>query len=242
MLSNSFNQGVGSSDEHQSRAIPISSPGAFSVAKMAGLVLLTLAVIIGLSGCATNRAGDVRDAKELAPTVEPLAEFLSRAQAADAADGGRERARMIYRDAAKAYPTDKRPWLRLAQSYFDLGDYGNAVLAAQEVVQREPGDMTAHSILAVGGLRISTAALAALRGQNSLNSPTRAEAEQMARTLRAILGETVLVPRQAATDSAAPAPKPRSRRRATADTAPASTAKPVAPVTAPAGNPFGALK
>ncbi len=168
---------------------------------------------------------------------------MSRAQAAEGLEGGRERARLIYRDAAKAYPTDKRPWSRLAQSYFDAADYGNAVLAAQEVVQRDPADSTAQGLLAVSGLRISTAALSALRGQNGLNTSTRSEAEDMARNLRAILGETVLVPKPAevATPPARPVVRPAApRATAPVRRAPAAPSAPAAP--AGSSNPFGALQ
>ncbi len=211
-------------------------PGRFVASALLALSML------GLGACSTSPKQADGEAKELANKSEPLAEYMSRAQAAEALDGGRERARLIYRDAARAYPTDKRPWSRLAQSYFDAADYGNAVLAAQEVVQRDPADSAAQGLLAVSGLRISTAALSALRGQNNLNTSTRSEAEDMARNLRAILGEAVLVPKPP--EAAAPVVRPPVRsaprtvppvRRAT--TVPSAPAAPAA-----SGNPFGALQ
>lgn len=198
---------------------------------------LVVGALWGLSGCATDSMSNRKDASEMAATVEPMAEYLGRAQAVEADEGGRERARQIYRDAAKAHPTDKRPWLRLAQSYFDAADYGNAVLAAQEVVQRDATDNIAQGLLAVSGLRVSTAALSALRAQNNLNSSTRSEAEAMATNLRSVLGESVLVPKAA----------PRARQKPRAVSNPVSELKPgVAPAptrgaVAPS-NPFGALK
>lgn len=218
-----------------------------SVAR-AGVVVLALAALVGCSSAPKEPA----EAKPLAVKTEPLTELLSRAQAMEKLDGGREAARLLYRDAAKAYPADKRPWLRLAQSYFDASDYGNAVLAAQEVVQRDPADSVAQGLLAVSGLRVSTAALSALRNQSSLSASTRSEAEDMARNLRTILGESVLVPKPAeAVDAAQPA-RPVVRRapapaRAAAPVPPAPTPA-VAPRTpapaprAPAANPFGALQ
>ncbi len=222
---------------------PASRPGVSLVrwGRSAATALLTTS-LLGLAACSSSPKQADGEAKELATKIEPLAEYMSRAQAAEGLEGGRERARLIYRDAAKAYPTDKRPWSRLAQSYFDAADYGNAVLAAQEVVQRDPADGTAQGLLAVSGLRISTAALSALRGQNGLNTSTRSEAEDMARNLRAILGETVLVPKPP--EGAAPVVRPPVR----------ATPRPPAPVrrapvapnapAAPAGssNPFGALQ
>lgn len=205
--------------------------------------LCVFVAAIGLvvsAGCASgSKAG--ADATPLTTKVEPLSEFLSRAQASEALAGGRERARLIYRDAAKAYPADKRPWARLAQSYFDSGDYGNAVLAAQEVVQRDAGDSAAQGLLAVSGLRISTAALSALRNQNGLNTSTRSEAEDMARNLRSILGEAVLVPKPAeASTSPLPAPQAQPRARRVVRGKGAAAPAPTPPVSS--GNPFGALQ
>ena len=217
----------------------------------------TVSVLLtGLVACSSAPKTEADTAKALPTTTEPLAEFMSRAQAAEALEGGRERGRLIYRDAAKAYPTDKRPWLRLAQSYFDAADYGNAVLAAQEVVQRDPADGVAQGLLAVSGLRISTTALSALRNQNSLNTSTRSEAEDMARNLRSILGEAVLVPKpEDAASAAVKAQPPKAVRRpvvrrgapAAAAAAPAAPAATPAPAPAPPAkaapsNPFGAFQ
>lgn len=201
---------------------------------------LIAALAVGLIGCSTPPR-PVEEAKPLTPAVEPIGEYMSRAQTLSASEGGREQARQIYRAAAKAYPADKRPWLRLAQSYFDARDYGNAVLAAEEVVQRDASDTTAQSLLAVSGLRISTTALSTLRNPNHMNASSRQEAEEMAQSLRTILGEPVLVPTVAEPEPPRPkvAPKPRPKPRATLgapSTAPAATTKPAAPA-----SPFGAL-
>jgi hypothetical protein len=209
-------------------------------------VLLGLVGLLALGGCAGNPAKGGVGAGDSVAAVEPLSEYLDRAQAAAAQEGGRELARQIYRDAARAYPTDKRPWLRLAQSYFDATDYGNAVLAAQEVVQRDGGDETALGLLAVSGLRISTSALADLRERSSLNKSTRSEAENMALILRTILGESVLVP-QPSSPTTAPAAAPKRRapppsRKPAAQAATPPTAPETEPAPANPGNPFGALK
>lgn len=147
-----------------------------------------------------------------------------------AKDGNRDGVRQTYRAAAKAYPASKEPWIKLAEDYFEAADYGNAILAAQEVLARDTSDGAAPSILAVSGLRVSASALQVLRAQNQIAGGTRMEAETMARTLREVLGEPVLVPRPA------PAPKPRAPRPASAA---ASAAKPAAK---PSGNPFDQLK
>lgn len=213
---------------------------------------LMLATLFALGACSTKPAQQEVGAKDLAAKVEPLSEYLSRAQAAGAAEGGRERARRIYREAAQSYPADKRPWLRLAQSYFDAADYGNAVLAAQEVVQRDSADSVAQGLLAVSGLRISTTALSALRNQNNLTNSARSEAEDMARNLRAILGESVLVPKPADTAQEGVGPRspvrprvparPRATRPANATSPAVAAPSSVVPSQQPSSNPFGALR
>jgi hypothetical protein len=199
-------------------------------------------VALALAGCFTAPPKP-EIIKTIVPTVEPIGEYLSRAQALETADGGREQSRQLYREAAKAYPADKRPWLRLAQSYFDGRDYGNAVLAAEEVVQRDSTDVTAQSLLAVSGLRISTAALLTLRSPSELNSSTRQEAEGMAQNLRLILGEPILVPQPGDTEfSKRPkaGSKPRSQPRA--GSAPSLPAPAVgAAKSSGPSSPFGAL-
>jgi hypothetical protein len=209
---------------------------------------------IAFVGCATPTTPPAA-----APVQPSLEELMQRAQNS-AKEGRREAARIEYRDAAKAYPAVKAPWVKLAEDYFEVSDYGNAILAAQEVQQRDPQDVLAQSVLAVSGLRVSSAALIALRDQTSgVPSSTRDQAEALTRTLREALGETVLVPRE---EPPAPAPRPRTSRPRTttapkpiptpnpaaaqtaplAPTAPASATKPPATAPAPVANPFEKLK
>jgi tetratricopeptide (TPR) repeat protein len=177
-----------------------------------------------------------------------------------------EASRLEYREAARSYPTSALPWSKLAEDYFEKGDHGNAILAAQEVVEREPQNVVAQSVLAVSGLRVSNAALTSLRAQQSgVPSSTREQARELTRTLREALGEYALVPRTAASGetatagsagtaspaaTAAPAAPLRSKPTvATAKPQPkpaagaAKNAAPVAPAPPPAStNPFDKLK
>lgn len=185
-----------------------------------------------------------------APAEEPLPQIMQDAGKA-AAEGNKERARELYRTAAKTHPTSKEPWLKLAEDYFNAGNYGQAILSAQEVLQRDPADAMGSGVLAVSGLRVSASALATLRQQKgSLTDGTRTEAERLAQALRDVLGEPVLVPPP---QSAAPLPPvvtTTNRQRparpkivpigaaAAASAPPAPTApKPAAPE-----NPFNVLK
>ena len=154
--------------------------------------------------------------------------------------------RDTYRTAARHYPTAKEPWARLSESYFEAADYGNAILAAQEVLQRDAEDPVATSVLAVSGLRVSTQALSTLRTRSSsLPADTRTQAEGLTKTLRELLGETVLVPQPAEPPAPVAAPAPPRRSAVTRPAprpvaAPAPQAKSPAPATPQAARPAAA--
>jgi len=169
---------------------------------------------------------------QTAPAIEPLQQTMQRAAEASA-QGGKDRARELYATAARTYPTSKEPWQKLAQDHFESKNYGQAILAAQEVLLRDPADNVATGILAVSGLRVAAAGLTGMRRQqNRLNGDTRSEAEDIVRKLRELLGEPVLVPAAAAAAAAAgsaPA-RPRPVPRPTVKPAAApSAAPPVVP-------------
>jgi tetratricopeptide (TPR) repeat protein len=200
-----------------------------------------LAAAVMVAGCSSPPT----KAPEQAPANVSLQEYSQQAAKATA-DGSREKARDIYRAAAKAYPASQQPWLKLAEDYFEAADYGNAVLAAQEVLLRDSTDSVAASILAVSGLRVSAAALQTLRSQNRIAGGTRSEAQTMARTLREVLGETVLVPQPPSPPASAPAalavkPKPRPLS-VPAPLRPGPLEVKPAPPTSTSSNPFDKLK
>lgn len=151
-------------------------------------------------------------------------------------EGARSMERETYHKAAQAYPTSKAPWLRLAEGYFEAHDYGNAILAAQEVLQRDPADKVAGSLLAVSGLRVSAGALASMRQRESIGTDTRQQAEDLVKALREALGEPLLVP------TAEPAPPTPVVRRPVRRQQPTGATPAAAPEPAkkPA-NPFQSL-
>ncbi|MFT3857866.1 MAG: hypothetical protein QM742_10340 [Aquabacterium sp.] len=159
--------------------------------------------------------------------------------------------------AIKVDPAAKAPWLRKAQIHFDAREYGQAITQAQEVLQRDVHDLTAKSILAVSGLRVSAAALEQLRKANEVSGSARSEAESVARVIREALGEPILVPAAASSvEVAKPAAPVRSAARPVqsrtsvssgAAVSAASAAPPQSRSAAAAGgsgrnNPFGALQ
>jgi tetratricopeptide (TPR) repeat protein len=203
-----------------------------------------LAAAAALSACST--APQVAEAPP--PPYEQLLEDGRQAQKA----GNTQQALVLWQQAARQNPSAKEPWLRMAQMHFDAGDYGNAITEAQEAMQRDGGDAVANGLLAVSGLRVSSAALARMHADTMSNS-TRGEAEALARTLREVLGAPVLVPQPPVAAASAPARTARAPRAPASAAAaqPAGGAKPVtaaaSPSTAPAKaaaarDPFGALR
>lgn len=181
-----------------------------------------------LSACASDPATSA------APT---LAAALADAERS-VATGDVERAFTILRGASAKFPAEKAPLIQLAQLKFDRGAYGEAINAALEGLQRDPKDRQGNSIVAVGGLRLSTKALADLSKQNHLGGPLRTEAQHLAGLLRSSLGEDVLVP--AVQKPIRPVVKPR----AVTVNSGAQGRAPTAAVTSQSGSadPFGALK
>ena len=177
--------------------------------------LACLAGALLLAACTTPPPPAAKPAP--APT---LAQVLSEADAAARA-GQYDKAYTLLEKGGSAYPADKAPWLQMAQMKFDRGQYGDAISHALEALERDPDDKVANSIVAVSGLRLSGKALADLSRQNNLNGSLRSEAQELAKLLRASIGEDVLVPpakrpaaggkRAAASSAPAPAPAPAAK-------------------------------
>ncbi|MEO8155573.1 MAG: hypothetical protein ABI605_21100 [Rhizobacter sp.] len=153
--------------------------------------------------------------------------------------GGVVEAMGFYEKAAKADPSKKQPWSHIAQAQFDARNYGSAITAAQEVLQRDTADVTAKSIMAVSGLRVSANALEQLRVANALGGSTREEAQTLARIMRDALGESILPAPLAASTNPTDRPAARPLARRVIAPAPAAAS---APAAEPKRNPFDALK
>lgn len=163
------------------------------------------------------------------PAPKPtLTQVLSEADAAVRA-GQYDKAYTLLEKGGSAYPADKAPWLQMAQMKFDRGQYGDAISHALEALERDPDDKVANSIVAVSGLRLSGKALADLSRQNNLNGSLRSEAQELAKLLRASIGEEVLVP---------PARRPAAGGKRTA----ASPAPALVPAAKGGADPFSGLK
>lgn len=190
-------------------------------------ILCVAAFAASISACTTM--GDPKVAA--VPPKPKLEDLLAKASEAKAA-GKQEQAITLWKETAQAYPADKQPWVNIAQSRYDAGQYGEAIVSAQEILVRDPSDQLANSIIAISGLRLSTRALADLSRQNNLSGSIRTESQDLAKLLRESLGETVLVP-PAAEKPAKPVRTAATRKASAAPAPKAST---------PSADPFGALK
>ncbi len=164
----------------------------------------TLTRLLGALACAATLSA-CSTAPVAVPAAPKLADLLSQGSQA-AATGKKEQAVTVWKQAATAFPADKTPWISIAQTRYEGGQYGEAIQAAQEVLLRDPNDKLANSIIAISGLRLSTRALADLSRQSNLAGPIKTESQDLARILRETLGDTVLVP------PAASAPPVRAAR------------------------------
>ncbi len=217
-----------------------------------------MAFVATLQGCASVGSKDPQAEKRL--VQEKLDESLSAADKAQK-QGQTDQALQLLDEAARIDPAAKQPWLRKAQIHFEARQYGPAITQAHEALQRDVSDLTAQSILAVSGLRVSASALDQLRKANEVTGSTRSEAESVARVIHQALGEPILLAPTAAGPAAAPTEAPPARRstRVTPRVAPAKATAPVpaaaptivskpapaarpAPAAAGRNNPFGALQ
>ena len=183
-----------------------------------------------VTGCATQQ-----------PNVPPAADVFNK-QLVDADGvskaGDQDKAIGLYQELAKSDPTREEPWSRIAQIQFTQQHYGQAIVAAQEALQRDQTDRQAKSVLAVSGLRIATQSLGELRQDSALAGDAKSDAQALAKQLRDTLGEDALFP----PEQQAQKPVVKKRRvlhkkpvsaAAPADTKADATASPAAP-TAPA--------
>lgn len=181
-----------------------------------------------LAGCATTTNPE---------RAQTQLDILTKEADTEISNGQRDKAISLLNQAARENPSSAIPWLKIAKISFDEGDYPAAIQSANEALQRDTANQEAKSLLVVSGLRIASNSVAGLRSPNAVNSDVRVEAENLTNSLRAVLGEKVLVP--------APVPEKRpvshaAQRKAkrpapTRATAPSTSA-------AEAADPFKSLK
>jgi tetratricopeptide (TPR) repeat protein len=179
-------------------------------------------------------AGCASQGNNTATTPEAFNKQLADADAV-AKGGDQDRAIALYQQLSKADPTREEPWSRIAQIEFQRAHYGQAIVAAQEALQRDQTDRGAKSVLAVAGLRVATQSLGELRQDSSLQGDARSDAQTLAQQLRDTLGEDTLFPPEVTDKQAQPKRRVVVRkvvRKGPADASAATAAN--APTNAPA--------
>ncbi|WP_442965502.1 hypothetical protein [Ralstonia sp. A12] len=204
-------------------------------------VLRSLIVLAGaaalITGCATSNPGPQTD--------EAFKQSMSEAEAA-AKGGQQDKAIELYQQIAKANPTRDDPWVRIAQLQFGSEKYPQAILAAEEALQRDGSDRQAKSILAVSGLRVARRSLQELRADSALAGDVKTDAQVLAKMLRDTLGEQVLFPGEQQATKPVVKRRPVVKRAAPAATEAANHGGAAAPAAtggaSGSADPFGALR
>ena len=200
------------------------------------LILLAGAAAL-ITACATSNPGPQTD--------EAFKQSMSEAEAA-AKGGQQDKAIDLYQQIAKVNPTRDEPWVRIAQIQFGSEKYPQAILAAEEALQRDGSDRQAKSILAVSGLRVARRSLQELRADSALAGDVKTDAQVLAKMLRDTLGEQVLFPGEQTAKQPVRRPTRVVKRAAPAATEAANhggTAAPAATGGASgSADPFGALR
>lgn len=91
-------------------------------------------------------------------------------------------------------PEDGETHVRWARKYFELGDYGQAIVFADEALKRVPDNIDALSIMAVSALRVSKYAMDSIKPVLPRKRGRVSESKAIAELLRAVIGEQKLVP------------------------------------------------
>lgn len=210
-----------------------------------GSWLLVTVLAAALSGCATEKVAMTQSEflDAMGKSSLKIDSLLDK--------GNQEEAVRILGDLAKRNPDRKEPWVRMAKVHFDAENYSQAIVSAEEALQRDNTDREAKSIRAVAGLRVASQSLTELRNDVELKGNARSDAAGLAKVMRETLGEDVLVPpaelearkkREAAAAKREAAIAARARARTEA-----KRNEEAAPVGAPSsalagGNPFSVLR
>lgn len=137
-----------------------------------------------MAGCATTNKPQT-DA-EYKQSITQATETL--------ANKGGDEAVAQFQEIAQRNPSRGEPWSYIAKIRFDEQKYGEAIVAADEALNRDSNDFTAKTVRAVGGLRVAMQSLADLRADALLAGNARNDAVALAAAMRETLGQDVLFP------------------------------------------------
>jgi tetratricopeptide (TPR) repeat protein len=140
---------------------------------VAGLVVL-------MAGCASVKPQSEAEYKQSMAAAEKTLE-----------QKGADQAVAQFEEIAQRNPTKGEPWSYIAKIRFDEQKYGQAIVAADETLSRDPQDFVAKTVRAVGGLRVAMQSLADLRADTLLAGNARADAVALACFLKAVVRRRV---------------------------------------------------
>lgn len=147
---------------------------------------LVLLAALALGACATT-------SQPPAPDYDAL--FAS---ARDFADAGRTEAALnTYRRAADADPSRKEPWQQMAALNFAAGRPVSALVAAEETLQRDPGDASANEVFIASAMQIAGHAMQRLLAAGAKpDDGDLLRAQELVKKMGQVFGEDALVSNQ----------------------------------------------
>ena len=162
------------------------------------------------SVAALGAAAFIAGCASTAPSTSPEETYNQGMSQAETAltSGQKEQALSLFEQVARNNPAREEPWSRIAQIQYADQKYPQAILAAEEALQRDATDRKAKSILAVSGLRVARRSVMELRDDSALAGDVKTDAQVLAKMMRETLGEQVLFPDEKQK------PQPVAKRRA----------------------------
>ena len=146
-------------------------------------LLVYAGIVVVMAGCATVQPQSDDDYRKSIAAAEKTLE-----------QKGADQAVAQFEEIAVRNPSKGEPWSYIAKIRFDQQKYGEAIVAADETLNRDPQDFVAKTVRAVGGLRVAMQSLADLRADTLLAGNARADAVALAAAMRETLGQDVLFP------------------------------------------------
>jgi len=117
--------------------------------------------------------------------AQATAEESTRTAETSQASTGRSTTLPLPDENSAAGPQLKEHWARIAQLRFDEGRYASAMVAAEQVLERAPGDVEAEALMTLAGMRIANASVARLQsGNGAVSERARTEMTLLADALR----------------------------------------------------------
>ena len=121
--------------------------------------LIAIGAAALIAGCASTSPST--------PSEDSYNQGMSQAEAA-LTSGQKEQALSLFEQVARNNPAREEPWSRIAQIQYADQKYPQAIVAAEEALQRDATDRKAKSILAVSGLRVARRSVMELRDDSAV--------------------------------------------------------------------------